>query len=119
MSGEANSHRRFVEWSTWPRSCSEHGGLEETVSKMQTGRDRATKVATVLVPRLRLGTYISRALPANCLYFIIIVEAEPRARHSQAEPGTRKNMADWKVRPTIATRDVNQVSLPSERFRFF
>ena len=32
----------------------------------------------------------SRALPANWLHFTIIVEAEPRDTHSQAEPGHEK-----------------------------
>ncbi len=59
-------------------------GLSKLSQKSVTGRNGGAKVVGVLVPKLRLGTRASPALPANCLYFGILVEAEPRR---QAFPG--------------------------------
>ncbi len=48
-----------------------------------------------LVPKLRLGIQISRVLPANWLYFIIIGEAEPRR---QAFPGRAREREERLLR---------------------
>src|SRR5208283_2774275 len=45
--------------------------------KSEKGQNRATKIIIFLVPRLRLGTHIFRAMPGNYLVFLPIGEAEP------------------------------------------
>jgi hypothetical protein len=55
----------------------------------------------VLVPKLRLGTSVSRALLANHLYFSMIVQAEPR---SQAFPGRaqeREKLSNYEERASM------------------
>ncbi len=44
-------------------------GLWRLSQKSEKGQNRAMKTMIFLVPRLRLGTHIFRALPGNCLAF--------------------------------------------------
>ena len=44
-------------------------GLRRLSQKSEKGQNRAMKTMIFLVPRLRLGTHIFRALPGNCLAF--------------------------------------------------
>ncbi len=44
-------------------------GVPRLSQKSEKGQNRAMKTMIFLVPRLRLGTHIFRALPGNCLAF--------------------------------------------------